>query len=500
MMKCMKILFACIWAVLLTACVEDATNKDFVPVDRVKIGGIGENRVCNMGDSLVIYPELKHSVVNSGDDEYNYLWYLSTKQSMGAADTLSEEKDLKVIVKTLPGEYHLTYKVTHKVTGVFNDAVCNLRVDGAFSRGILVLAENDGYAQLNFLPEQGNFVTGVYEGVNMEKLGKDPVGVFYVNPSQNAPALKEIYVLCKDERGGACMNPDNMKKRTDIRNAFFISLPDEIIESALYFKPKTAVMADYLVINGKVYNRSFNMKEIRFKSELVTANKGYKVSAWHFTNPGTAYFWDEQNRRFLAHNTPNKGTLLSFLPVDESFDPNDIGLDLVCGGFGKVGRPNYIFGLFKEPGEGARPHYVLKMNLEITELKIGLASRTEVDDSRHLLSASCYEIPHYDYFNYLIFYAYGSQICVYNADNNVTEVLYDFGKEFPERDIIVDCIDISSKTDLRVGIRDRQLEGKRGGYALLKLTELGGLRVDHTVAPIMEFGFCDKVVDFETKL
>lgn len=499
MMKHMRILFACALAVLLTACVEDATNKDFVPVDRAKISGMEKDYIRNMGDSLVIYPGLEHSVANTGDDEYEYLWYLSTNRSMNAADTLSKEKDLKVIIKTLPGEYHLNYKVTHQVTGVFNDLRCNIRVNGTFSRGILVLAENDGYAQLNFLPQQGNFVTGVYEGVNKEKLGKNPAGVFYVNPTANKPALKEVYVLCQDAGGGACLNPDNMKKRTNIRDAFYISLADEIIGSDLYLKPKSAIMADYLLINGKVYNRSCNMGEIRFKSELVTANKGYKVSAWHFSNPNKAYFWDEQNRRFLVHNILNKGTLLPFLPVDGNFDPNHVGLDLVCGGFGKAGRPNYIFGLFKEPGNGIRPHYVLKMSLDPTELKIGLAAQNEVDDSKHLLSASCYEIPHYDYFNYLIFYAYGSRIYVYNADNNMTEMLYDFSTGFPERDIVIDCIDIASKTDLRIGVRDRKLEGKQGGYALLKLTELGGLGVDLTVAPVMRFGFCDKVVDFETK-
>ena len=127
-----------------------------------------------------------------------------------------------------------------------------------------------------------------------------------------------------------------------------------------------------------------------------------------------------------------------------------------------------------------------------------LHSRYAVDDEMHLLSASCYEIPDDLYFNYLIFYAWDSRIYVYNAENNVSELLYDFRGDLG-RNIVVDCLEVASKTELRVGIRDLDRNDKAGGYALLKMTELGGLGIDKTEAPVMEIGFCDKVVDFETK-
>lgn len=482
--------------ILLYGCIEDSTNRDLLEVNRIQFSGIEEEYVRNMGDSLIIEPEFIFSLAEDMGEEYSYLWFLSTSQTMYAADTLSEEKDLRTVITTPPGNYHLNYKVTNKHTGVFDSYQCDVRVDGAYSRGILILAEKDGYAQLNFLPVNGQLITSVYQGANNEKLGEHPVAVVFVNPSKSRPALKEVFVLNQDARGGACLNPDNLQKRVDIRKAFFSDLADEIVESELYFKPRNAALADYLIVGGKVYNRSYNMGELRFKAPLVADEKGYHISRWHFSNPSAAWFYDEQNRRFLAHKTANKGELIAFRAVDEQFDPRQVGLDLVCGGFGKTGRPNRIFGLFKEPE--TEKYSVLLINVDPTNYTMDLEGKYEINDEMHLLSASCYEIPNYLYFNYLIFYALESKIYAYNAETNVSELLYDFQVE-TNRDIVVDCLEVASKTELRVGIREMNREGKQGGYALLKMTELGGLGIDRSVAPVIEVGFCDKVVDFETK-
>lgn len=483
-------------SILLLGCVEDATNKDIKTINRITFSGIEKEYIRNMGDSLVIQPELKNSLEGISEEENDYLWFFSTNKTSYAADTLSREKELKVEIKTLPGEYNLTYKVTNKLTGVFDVCQSKVRVDGAYSRGVLILAENDGYAQLNFLPAEGKLVSGVYEGANGEKLGTNPKRVIFVDPSKQWPALKEVYVLCGDERGGVCLNPNYLQKRKEVRNVFFTALSDEVVESELYFKPQSGLMSDYLMIGGKVYNRSFNMGEIRFKSALVADMKDYNLSPWHFSNPGTAWFYDGLNHRFLAHKTANKGELVTFRAAADTFDPNQVGLDLVCGGYGAAGRPNRIYGLFKEPG--ANQYSVLNINVDPAAYTMSLRSQFEIDDRMHLISASCYELPHYTYFNYLIFYGWGSQIYVYNADTNVSELLYDFNQE-ADRDIEVDCLEVASKTELRVGVRNKKLAGKQGGYAILKMTELGGLNIDKTVAPVEKYGFCDKVVDFETK-
>lgn len=488
--------FGILLSLLLWGCIEDKTNQHWIQVNRITFNGIEEEYVRNMGDSLVIEPEFTYSLAESTEAEYSYLWSLSTSQTMYVADTLSKEKNLRVVITSLPGDYHLNYKVTNKRTGVFDSYQCNIRVDGAYSRGILILAENEGYAQLNLLPANGHLITSVYEGANGEKLGKHPVRVKFVNPSANKPALKEVYVLCKDEKGGACLNPNNLQKRVEIRKAFFSDLLDEVVESELYFKPRSSALADYLIIGGKVYNRSYNMGELRYKAALVADAQGYHVSRWHFSNPSVAWFYDELNRRFLAHKTPNKGELIAFRAVDDKFDPRQVGLDLICGGFGKTARPNRIFGLFKEPV--TQEYAVLVINVDITNYTMDLHSQYAVDDEMHLLSASCYEIPDDLYFNYLIFYAWDSRIYAYNAENNMSELLYDFRVDLG-RNIIVDCLEVASKTELRVGIRDLDRNDKAGGYALLKMTELGGLGIDKTEVPVMEIGFCDKVVDFETK-
>lgn len=479
---------------LYTRCVDDKTNSDFTVLNDIEISGIEELYIRNIGDSLVITPTLKFSIEDN--HQLSYLWFLSTPQTMYAADTLSSDKNLRIAVKAIPGEYNLTYKVTDTSTGVFYHCKTHIRVDGAYSKGILVLAENDGFAQLNFLPEQGNFVSGIYEGANQEKIGYNPQRVFFVNPGRKE--YKEVFVLCNDERGGVCLNSDNMQKRTNIRDAFFVPLQEPLVASNLYFKPKSGTLADYLIIGGKVYNRSSNMSnEPRFKSALIVDDEEYQMSSWHFSAPSTAWFYDQKNKRFLAHKEANKGSLIPFEIGDAgNFDPNNVNLDVICGGFGKAGRPAAIFGLFKE--SVGNDYYVQIINADITTYKMDLKDKYSVDDRNHMLSASCYEIPRYDYYSYLIFYAFGSRIYVHNAETRVTEMLYDFNEEM-EGDMQIDCLEVASKTDLRVGLRNLSLEGKQGGFVLLKLTELGGLSVDRTINPIVKFGFCDKVIDFDTK-
>lgn len=494
----MKQIYILFLALVLSfiGCVDDKTNSDFTTLNDITVSGIKESYICTLGDSLIIIPDLKHSL-DENDGNFDYLWFFSTPQTMYAADTLSRERDLRISVRAVPGEYNLTYKITDPRTGVFHSHQVPVRVDGAYSKGVLVLAENDGFAQLNFLPEEGNFVTGIYEGANQEKLGRNPRHVFFVNPGK--AEYKEVAVLCNDERGGVFMNTNNMLKRTDLRDAFFVPLLEPEIMPDLYFKPKSGTMADYLLVNGKAYNRSSNMSnEPRFKAALIADTKGYEVSPWHFSAPTAAWFFDVKNRRFLAHKVPNKGSLESFLAGDSgNFDPNDVGLDVVCGSFGKAGRPAVVFGLFKEPTTGG-DYYVLNINTDIGTYKMDLRDKYTIDDTHHMISASCYEIPRYDYYAFLIFYAFESRVYVHNTDTRVTEMLYDLNEEM-EGDFRIDCLEVASKSDLRVGFRNLNLPNKQGGFALLKLTELGGLSVDRTVAPVVESGFCDRVVDFDTK-
>lgn len=480
----------------LAGCVEDKTNTHFTALNEISISGLEESYIRNIGDSLVITPTLEHSL-DMEDEELEYLWFFSTSRTVYAADTLSRERDLRVAVRTVPGEYNLTYKITDPRTGIFSSCQVPVRVDGAYSKGVLVLAENEGFAQLSFLPEKGNFVTGVYEGANQEKLGRNPRKVFCLETRR--AEYKEVFVLCHDDRGGVCLNTNNMLKRTTIREAFFVPLEEPEIKSDMYFKPKSSTFADYLLIGGKAYNRSINMaNEPRFKAALISDKQGYEADAWHFSGASTAWFFDRKNRRFLAHKDANMGSLVPFLAGDAgNFDPNNVGLDVVCGGFGKGGRPNSLFGLFKEPGDEGT-HYMMIINLDVQTYKMDLKEKYPVDDAEHLLSASCYEIPRFDYYQYLIFYAFESRVYVFNAETRVTEMLYDFNEEM-EGDFHIDCLEVASKSDLRVGLRNKNLTGKQGGFVFLKLTELGGLGIDRTVAPVTQFGFCDKVVDFDIK-
>ncbi len=105
---------------------------------------------------LYDYLNIPLSLTTSQNDDshLSYVWYLSTDTTRKVADTLSKSKDLNVLIDpshAVPGEnYTLTLKVTDETTGVYYRQEMKLEVMTQFTKGTVLLCEENGEAELNF--------------------------------------------------------------------------------------------------------------------------------------------------------------------------------------------------------------------------------------------------------------------------------------------------------------------------------------------------------------
>ena len=104
----------------------------------------------------------------------------------------------------VPGEnYTLTLKVTDETTGVYYRQEMKLEVMTQFTKGTVLLCEENGEAELNFLNSDHSLIENIYSRANGGKrVGRNPLRIFSVNPLPAQPSLKFEAIMCEDENGG----------------------------------------------------------------------------------------------------------------------------------------------------------------------------------------------------------------------------------------------------------------------------------------------------------
>ena len=159
---------------VLAGCVDDKTIDEFKVLNQVTIEGLQERY------SVLLYNRLQCTPVirTSQNDESNlsYVWYAYTTTTRNEADTLGRERELDVLAEPsilTPGEaYTLALKVTDNTTGVFYREERELEVRTQFTKGTVLLCEENGLAEVNFIPddESNTVLEDVYESANKQLL------------------------------------------------------------------------------------------------------------------------------------------------------------------------------------------------------------------------------------------------------------------------------------------------------------------------------------------
>ncbi len=142
-------------ALFLGSCAKDLGTYDYNEINDVKIAGVAGAYSARRGvDTLRIVPTLT-STMDSGDStRYRYLWIVREGLNM---DTIGYSRNLEYPVTLEPLSYKLFYRIRDKQTGVEWQANADLMIGTPFSRGWLIMGEDEqGYAEAEMLSMQND--------------------------------------------------------------------------------------------------------------------------------------------------------------------------------------------------------------------------------------------------------------------------------------------------------------------------------------------------------
>lgn len=479
-MKHQTILFSIgLCMLFLFSCIKDQSIPEVNDLHELNISGIQDTIIVSVDDILKIQPEITSTSLENGS--YDYVWYSYATSQQFAADTLSKEKNLEATINMFPGVYTLIFRVMDRNTGVFYKETKRLIVRNDYSPGIMILGKENNEATLHFYnTSTKKYISDVYKKSNSdESLGMNPVSISYYAQNYSMPG--EVLILCKDNRGGVFADPNTFQKSRELKKSFYVDVEESAFLHTSKYVARENNLQDYVIINGKPYNRAVNSGDLRFKPEMVG---DFFVSNQVFSaNSSRPVFFDTQKRVFLSHNN-TAGALnpLKLSNPESLVDPNNVGLDVVYAG--GISADNF-FGLFKTPNQPQ--FHILRMQINGFGLTFNATDKyimngEGIENATAFSSSS--SLPNY------LFYASGGKCYVYNTLSGSGGLLFDMGSS-----VEITVLKMNG-FEVQVGYTDQNQSAKKAGFALMNISTDGGIKATETLR--MD-GITDYIVDLTYK-
>lgn len=504
----MKKIIAYIMLFVCWACVDDTTNENFNTLNDVTIEGIEDEYTdVYVDNTFSIHPTIKTALNSEAD--LKYFWITYDKSTRYEADTLSKEKNLDIVIRLIPGEHTMKFKAISTETGIYYEKEFTVNVVNEFTNGLMILAETDGKAVLDFwIPAKDEVVTDVYGKLNNDDvLGSNPKRIYFNKYSTDV--VSEVLVMCQDGEGGKVLDNITLTKRRDYKDMFFGGVPENMAPQAYY----KSAMREYLVDNGLVYDRATNSAtpDITVKPNLVVQGSTYEIAdnanfADDESMPSRMVLYDNKNTCFYSLMNISTAFLTqvtktrSFTYVNGGFfNPDQVGMKCLYAGItsrNSSGGKEYL-GVF-ETEQGER--HLLRLGIGFytqetpasyfKDLANDILSSENIDKANSFATSAL--------FSGYLFYAYGSKVYVYNSANATGGEIYDLQANAESgAEYVIDHIEAERGGNrLWVAFRDNSLPEKKAGFCGLTVSTDGGLSLERTV---FHSQFADRIVDFESK-
>lgn len=237
----------------LTGCYQDKGNIEYHPVTEVQVSGIQGSYLLNWKENWKVPVTLNYSLGAPG--KVAYLWKVD-------GDTIATTKDLDITVyfpikKNMVGEY----VVTDLDNGVQTIVPFTVTVQSEFKRGWMLLSENEGHSELNFVRTGDHLLyKDIYGEVNKEELSS---GAFLLKEHFLDPMVYsetgQVFIACQDAPGYSVdMDGNDFTKVIATKDEFAGGMPADFRPENYESIPAMAgqgIGCDYLISNGKLFTR-----------------------------------------------------------------------------------------------------------------------------------------------------------------------------------------------------------------------------------------------------
>lgn len=460
------------------ACTEDKGNYDYTSLNKLTLEGLEDSYQIEQ-DSIFTIPMTITGVETFQEDDYEYLWYVWCPTDENTIpDTLSYEKDLNVVMSVPVGEYTLRYVVKDKTTGVFYAEDAAVSVINSNSKGVLALSRIEGGdSDLTFVNVLNNVTKHVYKTVNGESAGRNPKGIYYLGGTLGG---KNVVLVATEEKA-MTIEPIDFTIYRSLAQWFYIE-PEGVVEAM-----GTDDWYEYLIIDGKVYNRYVlpDANPTGMYSPKVAGE--YDVAPFIMYGDG-AFFYDKKRRCFLMHQ--GYGEMIVPEALGNAFNANDMQMDMLYGtAFGENlravmvddnGIRYMISGIGVNTYDTESWEIIVQVN---ARGKLAMTQPGATEATCFAISSKDPDFLYYAYDNHIVCVSMltGNVLAEYTTEQTIDYIEFDHANN-PER-LYVACSDGTEMTD-------------SGSIYFLEMASDGTLsQIEGAVFK----NVCGKVVDFEYK-
>ncbi|MDJ1482977.1 PKD-like family lipoprotein [Cytophagaceae bacterium YF14B1] len=309
--------------IVTTSCYKDIGNYDYVTPEKPVVEGVKDSLFrAVIGDSLRIFPVVKHTLANT--EKLSYQWQINVPHEPWKLNY--NEKNLKIVFGEKPGTYTALFIVTDHSNEMkyFFDFKIEARTE--FTSGTAVLSVESGVTQLSFVKPDYTILPRLYEGINHEQLPGKPFQLLYINRQ----SLDFSYwVLGEGEKPGVIIDANTMQKGKYINDNFF-DTPPSVKVGSLKVHPSAVTVG---VINGKLYmgtNQTSPLSPV-YGTYGNSSSGDYELSPYFIMTNDYFLGFNLKKKQFVRFNGAGAyfGTDYTVIPVGKGFDPTNVPLDLV---------------------------------------------------------------------------------------------------------------------------------------------------------------------------
>lgn len=435
-----------IFALLITACSkfeQDFSRKSIneltVITDQTSFSRV-------QFESLKIPVEIQFSLDESRS--YSYCW-----KAIGDDEiySLSDEKELDVVIEIPPGTYDLQYEIKDNENNLAHSTIFQLTVNGAFYEGWLVSHNKNNKGVLSFVRSDNMVFEDPITEVNGTEFPGKSIAAFY-SAIQFYNDYASIHYFT--EEGVYRFDPNNFLltgKSDDV-------LPGSFQFGNIAYGASILGADQYIINDGDIHvgMGSFYPEQILMPySERLGGDYNLFPAVINTAQMAT-YFYDNKHKRFLQISYLEREISLATSPSESLFDLSNVGKTMIAAMQGRetFSSAIFYFVLEDESGryfcgiDGNTPHIYQKVE-DINCPDFSLASSF----------ATSANLEH-------MYYTVDNKLYLYNMVANASELLYSFPKGQQ-----IKYIEINRSTSKTLAVAT--LQGENGEFHLFDIDDLG---------------------------
>lgn len=403
-MKKYILILICLTVVLSAGCYKDKGNYDLIEINKINVTADVKDTIKLLQFDTAHIKMTINQTLAIPEERLTYRWsaYLYSPPLTGVIDeTLSNDKNLNVVIGLRPDKYTLLYTVTDSQTGVSFFKKFYMEVSSVLSEGWLCINEkNDGSRDIDLINPNGMLLRDIYRTANSgERL---PAGAHTVKVLTTFFASSQNIIIL-GENDAVRVNYASFMRMERAKD-WFIQAP-ATMRPENYNYNKVGSNA-YFVTDGDFYSAQV---DTRFGAAI---EGDYKISKYTFPSSNGTYAYDSQNQRFLNFSA-NKMVPFS-TPVNAPFDMNQIGKELIYSGMAPSDRYNC---LFKNIGEDKFYVYQINTGASAATAIYDVNNATRIKDAKYFASSSLY---------LHLYYTVGNLLYLLDIAGNSSRLVYSF--------------------------------------------------------------------------